>query len=141
MKSRTLLISGLLLIGLIISPTNAGAGHCPAFTSSMIDTAILATEYNQEEPIEGFAEDYPAEPYIFCVFYNEDWGYFSVFVGFYEDEEREGNEAYVFGRSPIWRDTILQTHVYGLSKAEMRACRAQVTASFVWKKYCKPLIE
>mgnify|MGYP001554516567 CR=1 FL=1 len=72
MKLRILLIAGSLLFTLIAMPAYASGGNCPAFTSSMIDAAFLATEYSQADPVKGEANDFPNEPSIFCEFTNGD---------------------------------------------------------------------
>ena len=103
---------------------------------------MLATEYSQPEPVEGEAMDMPDEPMIACNFSNNDDGYFEVFVGF--------KAAHLLGRHPDSDEfsddpsayaTQLRTFVLNLTDAEVRACRAQVLASFTWKQYCKPLMD
>jgi len=141
MKSTSLWFPGLLLVVSISAPTYAASGGCPAFTAGMVDAAMLATQYNQEGPVDGLAVDSPTEPIIYCRFVNEDWGYFEVFVGYYEDEEIQGNEARLYGRSPLPRDTLMTTRVFPLSKAALYACRAQVLKSVVWKNYCRSLMQ
>ena len=148
MKSRILLVTGSVLVALVFAPTFASAGGCPAFNSSMVDAAMLATEYSQPEPVEGEAMDMPSEPMIYCNFSNGDDGYFEVFVGFLEEHEPPTNAAHLLGRhpdgfldDPSVYATQLRTLVLNLSEAEMRACRAQVLASFTWKQYCKPLTD
>jgi hypothetical protein len=120
--------------------TNAGGGGCPAFNAGMVDSAFLATEFNQEEPVEGYAVDHPDLPFLFCEFVNDDGGYYVVFVG-YNDKEPPGNKVHLYARSPSIRDTLLRTYLYHLSEEEMRACRKQVVSSFVWKQYCMPLMQ
>ena len=140
MKLNIKVIASLLLISMIFVPIHAIARGCPAFTSSMIDGAFLATEYNQEEPVSGIAVDYPYIPGLFCEFVNQDGGYYVVFVGYHDSDVNPGNKAHLYARSPRVRNTILRTYVYDLSEAEMHACRAQVMGSFVWKQYCRPLM-
>ena len=148
MKSWILIVTGLLLLALLVAPINASANGCPAFNSSMVDAAMLATEYSQPEPVEGEAMDMPSEPMIYCNFSNGDDGYFEVFIGFLEEHEPPTNAAHLLGRhpdgfldNPSVYATQLRTLVLNLTEAELRACRAQVLASFTWKQYCKPLMD
>lgn len=140
MKLNTKVIFGILLIVFSSVPIHSIAGGCPAFTSDMVDAAFLATEYNQEEPVEGMAVDHPDLPFLFCEFVNNDDGYYVVFVG-HNNKEPVGNKAHLYARSPRVRNTLLRTYLYHLSGAELHACRAQVVASFVWKQYCVPLMQ
>ena len=145
MKSKILMVTGLLLFALLVAPINVYANGCPAFTSSMIDAAFLATEYSQVDPVVGEANDSPNAPSIFCEFTNDDDGYFVVFVGYEDDFEPPGNIAHLIGSSPVNAlpefDTYMRTLVPNLTEAEVRACRAQVLASFTWKQHCKALMD
>jgi hypothetical protein len=140
MRSSIQIIAGLALISLTVATAHARGGNCPAFNTGMVDSAFLATEFNQEEPVEGFAVDHSDLPFLFCEFVNEDGGYFAVFVG-YNYKEPAGNKLHLYARSPRVRNTLLRTYLYHVSDAELRACRAQVVASFVWKRYCLPLMQ
>jgi hypothetical protein len=131
----------IIAVALFTLSAVSAYADCPAFTAGMVDATMLATQHNQEESVDGLAVDLPTEPLIYCRFVNKDWGYFEVFVGYYEDEEIQGNEARLYGRSPLPRDTLMTTRVFPLSEADLHTCRAQVLKSHVWKNFCRSLMQ
>ena len=150
MKLRIPLIAELLILALMVLPTYAIAGGCPAFNSSMIDAAMLASDYSQQNPLVGAAEDSPAEASIACYLQTDADGIFLLRVGICEGECGAGagkGEAQIIGLSPddmapgADYSTQLRTRVFNLTRAEQQACRAQVLASFTWKQYCRPLMQ
>jgi hypothetical protein len=150
MKLKILLIAGLLLFALIALPAYASGGNCPAFNSSMIDAAFLATDFSQQNPLVGSAEDSPADARIACYLETDAEAVFLLFVGICEGECGAGagkGEAQLIGLSPddmapgADYSTQLRTRVFSLTRAEQHACRAQVLASFTWNQHCKPLMQ
>lgn len=112
---------------------DAGGG-CPAFSSSMIDAAWLAVDYSQPGPPEAYFYDEASGPDLYCWIRNDSYNIFKIFIGRGEAEVYGHSE---FGISP----TLLRTRLDGLSKTELRACRAKVLGSFVWQQFCTKGIE
>ena len=146
------IITAVLLLPLTFIGSQAYAEDgrgCPVFNASMVDAAMLATEYSQSEPVFGWAEDSPKDAYIYCLWSAEPGSIFFVRVGICEEACGSGDgkgEGHLMGKSPDGTNpspdyhTLLRTRVFNLSPAQQHACRAQVLQSFVWKQYCKPLL-
>jgi len=111
-----------------------GASACPAFTSAMVDAAAMALKLYSG--IGGItAEDDPTEPFIFCQIDEGGFNGFRV--------EVNDSDAFVWGwgqreSSSTDFDTQLYSEAEQLSLGQMRACRAAILKSFVWKNYCAP---
>ena len=141
----------VLSFTLIAVPAYAAeGGGCPAFNAGMVDAAMLATDYSQQNPLIGGAEDSPADASIVCFWETVADASFFVRVGICEGECGSGagkGEAQIIGISPddlapgADYSTLLRTRVFNLTRAQQQACRAQVLRSFVWQQYCKPLME
>ena len=141
----------VLSFTLIAVPAYAAeGGGCPAFNAGMVDAAMLATDYSQQNQLIGGAEDSPADASIVCFWETDADASFFVRVGICEGECGSGagkGEAQIIGISPddlapgVDYSTLLRTRVFNLTPAQQRACRAQVLQSFVWKQYCKPLMQ
>jgi len=150
-KNITIKSFALLLFTLIAVPAHAAdGGGCPAFNAGMVDAAMLATDYSQQNPLIGGAEDSPADASIVCYWETDAEASFFVRVGICEGECGSGagkGEAQIIGISPddlapgADYSTLLRTRVFHLTRAQQHACRAQVLRSFVWQQYCKPLME
>ena len=153
MKPITLkaLALALLPLTLFAAPVYASdGGGCPAFNSGMVDAAMMATDYSQQDPLIGGAQDSPAAASIVCFWETDADASFFVRVGICEGECGSGagkGEAQIIGISPddlapgVDYSTLLRTRVFNLSRAQQHACRAQVLQSFVWQQYCKPLMQ
>lgn len=150
MRISTQLFTMFLPMALVIAPTSASAGGCPAFNSSMIDAAFLAIDYSQQDPLVGAADDSPSDASVVCYLETDAEATFFVRVGICEGVCGAGEgkgEATVIGLSPddmapgADYSTQLRTRVFSLTWAEQQACRAQVLASFTWKQHCKALMD
>lgn len=153
MNWKIVAFSNVLLVSfaLIVTPAYAAdGGGCPAFNAGMVDAAMLATDYSQQNPLIGGAEDSPADASIVCFWETDADASFFVRVGICEGECGSGagkGEAQIIGISPddlapgADYATLLRTRVFNLTRAQQKACRAQVLRSFVWQQYCKPLME
>jgi len=111
---------------------------CPAFNASMVDAAMLAADLSQVDPLVGNAWDSPMDGSIVCYWETnvsdglKGWFYVQV----------EDGTAQVIGNEPYATSEVAtaRTAVFDLSLAQQHACRAQVLQSFVWKRYCKPML-
>jgi len=136
-KTITTKTFALLTLTLIAVPTySENGGGCPAFNAGMVDAAILATDFSQTGPLNGFAVDSPNDASIVCGWVTETDSGFWVQV--------EDGVAQVIGNAlPPGPDETgkLRIAVFDLSVAQQRACRAQVLKSFAWQQLCKPLMQ
>ena len=113
-----------------------GASACPAFTSAMVDAAAMA--FKLYPGVHVIAEDDPTIPSIFCQIDSQGVNGFRV-----EVNDPELYYAFVMGwgrreSSSNDFDTQLYSEAEQLSWGQMRACRAAILKSFVWKNYCAP---
>ena len=140
----------LFLVFIAVPVYATGDGNCPAFNAGMVDAAMMATDYSQQDPVVGGAGDSPADASIVCGWEAEPGSFFFVRVGICEETCGSGygkGEAELIGNSPTSPGpgpdyaTQLRTRVFNLTPAQQRACRAQVLQSFVWKQYCKPFLQ
>ena len=139
---------GLLPLALISGPADAaGRSGCPAFNSSMVDAAALASRISGSLPgvfVDGFAEDEPETPLIICQFgfsssFSGVRGAFAVRVGVTEDGMQA--ELSGFHDTDFEERTLLETFITNLTIGQLHACRAEVLQSFVWNQYCAPMLE
>ena len=89
MNRNTIILKtiALLSLALIAVPAYAAdGGGCPAFNAGMVDAAMLATDYSQQNPLIGGAEDSPADASIVCYWETDADASFFVRVGICEGE-------------------------------------------------------
>ena len=126
----------------IIQADNSFAGgktSCPAFNSGMVDAAAMAFGLYPGGYSSIVVEDDPTIPVIYCNMLGSP----SPLIEFRADVNySEPNYAEVRGEGIVEDDpnydTFLNSAAGQLSKAQMRACRAEILKSFVWKNYCAP---
>jgi hypothetical protein len=104
----------------------------------MVDAAAMA--YGLYPGDRVVAEDDPTFPVIYCHIDEETglpFNSFSVDVN-----SSELYAAFVIGKRLVETephvDTQLSSFAEQLSLGQMRACRAAILRSFVWKNYCAP---
>jgi hypothetical protein len=140
-KFLTLAILAVPLFS-VSSTEDAFAGDgtaCPVFTSEMIDAAAMAFGLSPGIAVQA-AED-PTIPYVVCeMSYLPAGNSFVLSVN-----EADSHVAYVFGEHAVEDDRDYDTNLFSysdeLTPAEVRACRAVVLRSFVWKNFCAPALQ
>jgi len=134
-------IFALAITVVIIKSENAiagGSSACPVFTPGMVDAAAMAFGLHQGVEVDE-VEDDPNFPFIVCTLSESGApNKLELDVNYYEP-----GSAFAHGRHEREGDDLnADLYSYGeeLSVPQMRACRAVILRSFVWKKYCAPAL-
>ncbi len=133
-RFKCLPFAALIMSIVGVPALTAGAVDCPAFTSEMVDAALLSMNIDGDSVTTniGLVFDDRAVPEIFCTF--TDIPLTRVFVVF--------ADALGAGVGVGLPSVNFVQHVVlsPLTDQEVRACRSEVLRSFTWKQYCAPVL-